>query len=49
MFKNLIAEEAKMKNAEEMQRLYQKFFLKKDYAHSSHTRMMKRVKKHLQD
>ena len=47
MFKNLIAEEGKLKNAEETRKLYLKFFLKKEYAHSSHSRMIKRVKKHL--
>lgn len=48
MFKNLIEQEGKSKNAEETTKIYNKFFQKKEYAHASLTRMMKRVKKHLQ-
>jgi hypothetical protein len=48
MFRNMIQEEGKAKSGEEIKRIYEKFFLKKVYAHNSHTRMMQRVHKHLQ-
>jgi hypothetical protein len=46
-FKNLIEGEGKSKNAEETRKLYEKFFYKKEYAHASLNKMIKRVKKHL--
>ena len=45
----MIAEEGKSKGPEETIKIYEKWFLKKEYAHGALNKMMKRIKKHLQD
>jgi len=46
-FVNLLYEEKHSKGGEEVQKIYTKWFQKKEYAHQGHNKMMKRIKKHL--
>ena len=46
-YKNLLKEEESCKDQESVKKVYQKWFLKKEYAQSGLETMAKRIKKHL--